>query len=184
MPNTGAWSVTGKPVQPYPVDCQAAGALCLQVIYRVPERNIECLWTVFYTSPNAGPKVIDENADAAHYTMQTAFPPGTAFSTHGIETLYPPIVAAAHVEGPVRVEIVVGNDGKLRSFDVISGQPMLRAAAVQSARNSSFDPVHLGTQTIAWKAVLVYQFSSGGGRFGTVDSRIEFASDVLPAQTP
>lgn len=54
--------------------------------------------------------------------------------------LYPPIARAARAEGEVVVGIQINTDGHVISATALSGHPLLRAAAVQAARLSSFSP--------------------------------------------
>jgi len=55
--------------------------------------------------------------------------------------IYPPIALAAHVYGDVTLNITIRPDGKPATVDVKSGPPMLQQAAVESARQSLFQPL-------------------------------------------
>ena len=52
---------------------------------------------------------------------------------------YPPIPQAARVFGWVVLNITLKPDGSVDSADVVSGPQMLRAAAIESARQMQFD---------------------------------------------
>jgi TonB family protein len=51
---------------------------------------------------------------------------------------YPAMALAAHVWGPVELSIAVRPDGTVASVEVIGGPPMLRDAAVESAKQTQF----------------------------------------------
>src|SRR5438270_9197196 len=52
---------------------------------------------------------------------------------------YSPIARTANVSGDVRVLVSVGRDGTVASATALSGPPMLREAALESAQQSIFD---------------------------------------------
>jgi hypothetical protein len=52
----------------------------------------------------------------------------------------PPIAAAAHVYGEVKVQIVIDLQGHPTRLTVLSGQPMLVGTAIESIRQSSYRP--------------------------------------------
>jgi len=53
---------------------------------------------------------------------------------------YPPAARAVRAEGKVRVKILVDRRGTVKETCVIEGHPLLRAAAVQAARETRFKP--------------------------------------------
>ena len=54
--------------------------------------------------------------------------------------VYPPAARAVRAEGKVRVKILVDRRGRVRETCVLEGHPLLRAAAVQAAREFRFKP--------------------------------------------
>jgi hypothetical protein len=52
---------------------------------------------------------------------------------------YPPIALAARVAGTVELSILLRRDGILESLEIVSGPPMLRQAASDSAKASQFE---------------------------------------------
>jgi TonB family protein len=52
---------------------------------------------------------------------------------------YPPLASLANITGDVELKLGVGNDGSIESAVVVSGHPMLREAALDSARKSRFE---------------------------------------------
>ena len=53
---------------------------------------------------------------------------------------YPPAARAVRAEGKVRVKILVDRRGTVKETYVVEGHPLLRAAAVQAARETRFKP--------------------------------------------
>jgi TonB family protein len=53
--------------------------------------------------------------------------------------IYPPLARTARVLGDVKIAVRVRQDGAVESAEVVSGHPLLRAAALDSARRSKFE---------------------------------------------
>src|SRR5579863_722739 len=51
---------------------------------------------------------------------------------------YPPLARQARIMGDVAIRIAIRHDGSVISAEVVSGHPMLQAAALESAQKSSF----------------------------------------------
>jgi protein TonB len=61
---------------------------------------------------------------------------------------YPPIARAAHVEGIVILEAVIGEDGAVRDVRLLRSIPLLNAAAVEAVRQWRFTPTLLNGQPV------------------------------------
>ncbi len=55
---------------------------------------------------------------------------------------YPPLARQARIFGDVHLKVSIHSDGSINSVTVIDGPPMLRQAALDSARQSHFDCEH------------------------------------------
>lgn len=53
---------------------------------------------------------------------------------------YPPDAKAARIQGTVRVHVLIGADGKVKSATVLSGPKPLQAAALDNARQRQYQP--------------------------------------------
>jgi len=71
---------------------------------------------------------------------------------------YPPVAKAANVQGPVAVQIVVDEQGKVISAKAVSGNPLLFQAAVQAAYRARFTPTLLGGQPVKVTGSITYNF--------------------------
>jgi TonB family protein len=53
--------------------------------------------------------------------------------------VYPPLARQARITGDVKIQVGIRQDGSVASAEVISGHPMLRQAALESAQKSMFE---------------------------------------------
>jgi TonB family protein len=72
---------------------------------------------------------------------------------------YPAQARKAKASGMVTVEILVDESGFVTSARAVTGHPLLRTAAVQSARQARFSPTLLSGQPVKVKGVLNYNFT-------------------------
>jgi TonB family protein len=52
--------------------------------------------------------------------------------------IYPPLARVARIMGDVKLQLLIRKDGSVESAEVISGHPMLKQAATESAKKSMF----------------------------------------------
>jgi protein TonB len=71
---------------------------------------------------------------------------------------YPAIAKAAKAQGTVTVQVVVDESGKVISASAVGGHPLLRAAAVQAARQAKFEPTKLAGKPVKVSGVVTYNF--------------------------
>lgn len=71
---------------------------------------------------------------------------------------YPIIAKQAGIQGPVNVQIVVDESGKVISAQAVKGSPMLTPAAVNAALRARFTPTKLGDQPVKVQGVITYNF--------------------------
>ncbi|HEX2640919.1 MAG TPA: TonB family protein [Pyrinomonadaceae bacterium] len=71
---------------------------------------------------------------------------------------YPPAALAVGAEGQVAVQITIDENGLVTAASAVSGHPLLRAAAVEAARNATFPPTRLEGRPVKVTGVLVYNF--------------------------
>jgi TonB family protein len=75
-----------------------------------------------------------------------------------MKAAYPPIAVAARASGKVLVLIVIDEEGKVIAAQCISGHPLLQAAAVRAARESTFNPYLLEGAPTKVMGTLTYKF--------------------------
>ena len=71
---------------------------------------------------------------------------------------YPQIAKAAGIAGPVAVQILVDEEGRVISAKATSGNPLLQAAAVQAAYRARFTPTLLSNQPVKVTGSITYNF--------------------------
>ncbi|HEX8178558.1 MAG TPA: cytochrome c oxidase assembly factor Coa1 family protein [Pyrinomonadaceae bacterium] len=74
------------------------------------------------------------------------------------EPAYPPVARAVHATGPVTVQIVVDESGKVTSAHATSGHPLLRQAAEQAAYQARFTPTLLSGRPVKVAGSVMYNF--------------------------
>jgi TonB family protein len=57
--------------------------------------------------------------------------------------VYPPDAKVAHIQGAVHLEAVIAADGKVKRLEVLSGHPMLVAAALEAVQQWVYEPTLL-----------------------------------------
>lgn len=71
---------------------------------------------------------------------------------------YPPIAKAARVSGPVQVVVTISEQGKVIDAYAADGNPMLRQAAVEAARQWLFTPTTLSKVPVKVQGMLTFNF--------------------------
>jgi protein TonB len=75
---------------------------------------------------------------------------------------YPSIAKAAHVEGTVVIDAVISRSGSIESLRVLSGPPMLQAAALAAVREARYRPFLLNGQPTEVQTTITINFRMGG----------------------
>jgi protein TonB len=71
---------------------------------------------------------------------------------------YPAIAKQLRIQGPVNVQVVISETGKVISAKAVSGNPALTAAAQQAALQARFSPTTLGEQPVKVSGIITYNF--------------------------
>ncbi len=71
---------------------------------------------------------------------------------------YPSAAKAVNANGSVSVQVLIDEQGNPISATAVSGNPLLRAAAVQAARKAKFTPTQLSGKPVKITGVIVYNF--------------------------
>jgi protein TonB len=71
---------------------------------------------------------------------------------------YPPLAKQAGAQGPVNVQVLIDEDGKVISAKAVSGNPLLLRAAQQAAFGARFSPTKLNQQAVKVSGVITYNF--------------------------
>jgi TonB family protein len=71
--------------------------------------------------------------------------------------IYPPLARQARITGDVSVQVSIRKDGSIESAEVISGHPMLKQAALDSARKSTFECRGCGDPLILYPMTYTFE---------------------------
>ncbi|MGI8556053.1 MAG: TonB family protein [Pyrinomonadaceae bacterium] len=71
---------------------------------------------------------------------------------------YPPAASTVHASGSVNVAVIIDEDGNVIKAHAISGHPLLRQAAEEAARASTFSPTTLFGKKVRVSGIIVYNF--------------------------
>ncbi|MEK7754212.1 MAG: TonB family protein, partial [Acidobacteriota bacterium] len=78
---------------------------------------------------------------------------------HQAIPVYPPLARAARVQGTVRLEGILGKDGRVRELRVISGHPLLAQAALEAVRQWIYRPTLLNGEAVEVVAPIDVNFT-------------------------
>ena len=67
---------------------------------------------------------------------------------HQVEPEYPPVAKAAHIQGAVVLQALIGKDGAVKQVQVLSGPPMLASAAQIAVKQWRYKPYILNGQPV------------------------------------
>jgi TonB family protein len=62
------------------------------------------------------------------------------------------------VQGPVNVQILIDESGRVISAQAVKGNALLTTAAVEAARRATFTPTRLSGQPVKVQGVITYNF--------------------------
>ena len=79
-------------------------------------------------------------------------------ATNLVKPIYPPTARAIGITGAVNVQVTIDENGNVISAVAASGHPLLRAVAVNAARQSKFTPTFLSGKPVKVTGVIIYQF--------------------------
>ncbi len=65
-----------------------------------------------------------------------------------VDPVFPPLAIRMRVAGTVRLEGVIGTDGRIRELRVISGHPLLVQSAVDAVRQWLYRPTTLNGDAV------------------------------------
>jgi TonB family protein len=102
---------------------------------------------------------------------QNAFPqamaPAEAQQTGVVLTklsppVYPPLARQARIMGDVKVQVSIRKDGTVESAELISGNPILKQAALESAQKSTFECRECGEAVASVVLTFAFELRNNG----------------------
>jgi protein TonB len=80
---------------------------------------------------------------------------------HKVEPLYPAIARTARVEGSVKISAIIGRGGRIEQATVLSGSPLLSAAALDAIRQWRYRPYLLNGEPVEVETQITVNFVLG-----------------------
>lgn len=80
-----------------------------------------------------------------------------------VEPTYPQIARTARVQGIVILQAVIGKDGTIQNLHVVSGHPLLTAAAMDAVKQWRYKPYILNGDPVEVDTTVEVRFNLGGG---------------------
>jgi protein TonB len=80
-----------------------------------------------------------------------------------VQPLYPPIARQARVQGAVELRAIISKNGTIENLLVVSGHPMLSAAAIEAVRQWRYRPYLLNGEPIEVETEITVNFLLSGG---------------------
>jgi len=74
---------------------------------------------------------------------------------------YPQIARQARISGTVELSAIIGEDGHIQSLSVVSGHPLLRAAAMDAVKQWVYQPTMLNEQPVKVSTTIDVIFTLG-----------------------
>jgi protein TonB len=81
-----------------------------------------------------------------------------AVAIHRVEPVYPDLARRARISGVVRLEGVIGTDGRIRELKVLSGHPLLTKAALDAVSQWLYRPTILNGEPVEVIAPIIVTF--------------------------
>lgn len=78
-----------------------------------------------------------------------------------VEPLYPAIARTARVEGSVKISAIIGRGGRIEQAQVLSGSPLLSAAALDAIRQWRYRPYLLNGEPVEVETQITFNFILG-----------------------
>ncbi|MBI2678979.1 MAG: energy transducer TonB [Candidatus Koribacter versatilis] len=81
--------------------------------------------------------------------------------THRVDPVYPPLARQTHVQGEVVLRATISKDGRIEAVQLLSGHPLLAAAAVNAVSQWRFRPYVLNGSPVEVEAQVIVNFTLG-----------------------
>ena len=80
---------------------------------------------------------------------------------HRVMPTYPPLARQARISGVVKLQGIIGKDGRIRELQLLSGHPLLAQAALDAVRQWVYSPTFLNNEPVEVIAPIDVNFTLG-----------------------
>jgi len=121
-----------------------------------PEQNLTTLATTKEqeSNPPVAPALVNSEAAASSPRIVAGLilKPSDRFNpcylAYRVEAAYPQQAEEQRIEGVVKIQQVIGTDGRVRSVKLLSGPPLLASAALEAAQYWRYVPALLNGRAV------------------------------------
>jgi TonB family protein len=86
--------------------------------------------------------------------LNAASPPQERKILHRVEPVYPELARSNRIIGTVKLQLIIGRDGKVKSAEAMGGHPLLIEAALNAVEEWKYEPAAQET-----KAIVEFKFA-------------------------
>ena len=118
--------------------------------YGVPEGVVGAISTDVAQAPRIAPPKPVERQSAPAIPLQVTIggKVQAAKLVNQVTPVYPPLARQARISGIVRLEAVIGRDGRIKSLHVAGGHPLLVQAAIEAVEKWVYKPTLLNGEPV------------------------------------
>lgn len=109
--------------------------------------------------PTPTPKPVEQVTPAVPRTINQSTGVLVGRALNKPQPAYPAIAKAAHIQGPVNIQITIAEDGRVLDAQTVSGHPLLSEAARKAALLWTFTPTRLSGNPVKVTGVITFNFT-------------------------
>jgi periplasmic protein TonB len=109
--------------------------------------------------PNAPSRVVAAAPGTVPSMLQASSGVLQGKALRKVYPVYPAFAKAARVSGPVKVQVVINEQGEVTEADIVSGLPMLNLPSLRAARQWKFAPTLLEDRPVKVQGDLTFNFT-------------------------
>lgn len=135
---------------------------CFVVHYTDSRTDFRGTWTVDQRVD--GPVIVAEDANAAvAWVRRLTRREADSMLLTAHDAVYPTKALTVHRAGSVIVQMSIDMDGRVTRSRIVTGDPLLEAAAIEAADSMTFRPFRVGATPVRSIALLRVDFTAGAG---------------------
>lgn len=108
-----------------------------------------CSWCVDSGDKNSGPRPPQTETQPQQTTRVVRITHlESGMLTHRVEPVYPPLARQIHKGGRVELRAIIGTDGRIRSLQIVAGDPLFVMSALEAVQQWHYRPTILNGQPV------------------------------------
>ena len=111
------------------------------------------------SKPKPTPEPTPETQPTPKQVLKVSDGVTQGMAIHRASPVYPPIARAAQASGAVQVQILISEEGRVLTAEVLNGHPLLRQASLDAARQWVFRPTLLSKVPVKVQGILTFNFA-------------------------